>query len=39
MVEVYKIKNNPNLPIIDVMFEKRKNNYNLRNSKKVLDEK
>ena len=31
MVETYKIKNNPNPPIMDFMFEKKNNTYNLRN--------
>ena len=31
MVEIYKIKNNLNPPITDLMFERRNNTYNLRN--------
>ena len=31
MVEIYKIKNNLNVPVIDYMFERRNNTYNLRN--------
>ena len=31
MVEIYKIKNNLNPPIMDFMFERRNNTYNLRN--------
>ena len=31
MVEIYKIKNNLNSPIIDFMIERRINMYNLRN--------
>ena len=31
IVEIYKIKNNLNLPIMDFMFERRNNTYNLRN--------
>ena len=31
MVEIYKIKKNLSLPIMDFMFEKRNNTYNLRN--------
>ena len=31
MVEIYKIKNNLNPPVIDFMFEKRNTRYNLRN--------
>ena len=31
MVEIYKIKNNLNPPIMDCMFERRNNTYNLRN--------
>ena len=31
MVEIYKIKNNLNSPIMDFMFERRNNTYNLRN--------
>ena len=35
MVEIYKIKNNLNLPIIDFIFESRNNTYNLRNLQEV----
>ena len=35
MVEIYKIKNNLNLPIIDFIFESRNNTYNLRNFQEV----
>ena len=31
MVEIYKINNNLNPPIMDFMFESRNNTYNLRN--------
>ena len=31
MVEIYKIKNNLNHPIMDFMFEKKNNTHNLRN--------
>ena len=31
MIEIYKLKNNLNLPIMDFMFERRDNTYNLRN--------
>ena len=31
MVEIYKIKNNLNPPIMDFMFERGNNTYNLRN--------
>ena len=31
MVEIYKIKNNLNPPIMDFIFERRNNTYNLRN--------
>ena len=31
MVETYKIKNNLNPPIMDFMFEKKNNTYNLGN--------
>ena len=31
MVDIYKIKNNLNLPIMDFMFERRNNTHNLRN--------
>ena len=31
MNEIYKIKNNLNSPIMDFMFERRNNTYNLRN--------
>ena len=31
MTEIYKIKNNLNPPIMDVMFERRNDMYNLRN--------
>ena len=31
MVAIYKIKNNLNPPIMDFMFERRNNTYNLRN--------
>ena len=31
VVEIYKIKNNLNPPIMDFMFERRNNTYNLRN--------
>ena len=33
MVEIYKIKNNLNLPIIDFMGERRNNTYKLRHFK------
>ena len=35
MVEIYKIKNNLNLPIIDFIFESRNSTYNLRNLQEV----
>ena len=35
MVEIYKIKNNLNLPIIEFIFESRNNTYNLRNLQEV----
>ena len=31
MIEIYKTKNNLNPAIMDFMFEKRNNTYNLRN--------
>ena len=31
MVDIYKIKNNVNPPIVDFMFERRNNTHNLRN--------
>ena len=31
MVEIYEIKNNLNPPIMDFVFEKKNNTYNLRN--------
>ena len=31
MIEIYKMKNNLNPPIMDNMFERRNNTYNLRN--------
>ena len=31
MVEIYKIKNNLNPPVMNFMFERRNNAYNLRN--------
>ena len=31
MIEIYEMKNNLNPPIIDNMFERRNNTYNLRN--------
>ena len=31
MIEIYKMKNNLNAPIIDKMFERRNKTYNLRN--------
>ena len=31
MIEIYKIKNNLNPPIMDFMFQRRNNRYNLRN--------
>ena len=31
MIEIYKIKNNLNPPIMDFMFERRNNAYSLRN--------
>ena len=31
MVEIYKIKNNLNPPVMDFIFERRNNTYNLRN--------
>ena len=30
MIEIYKIKNNLNPPIMDFMFQRRNNTYNLR---------
>ena len=30
LVEIYKIKNNLNPPIMDFMFERRNNSYNLK---------
>ena len=32
MVEIYKIKNNLNPPVMGFMFERRHNTYNIRNS-------
>ena len=34
MVEIYEIKNNLNPLIMDFMFERRNNTYNLRNCKR-----
>ena len=31
MIEIYKMKNNLNPPIMDFMFQRRNNTYNLRN--------
>ena len=31
MIEIYKMKNNLNPPVMDNMFERRNNTYNLRN--------
>ena len=31
MIEIYRMNNNLNLPIMDNMFERRNNKYNLRN--------
>ena len=31
MVEIYKIKDNLNLPVINFMFERKNSTYNLRN--------
>ena len=31
MVEIYKIKNNLGTPMMDFMFERKNNTYNLRN--------
>ena len=31
MIEIYKINNNPNPSIMEFMFERRNNTYNLRN--------
>ena len=36
MVEIYKIKNNLNLPIMDLIFEKTNNTHNLRNFQKFV---
>ena len=35
MVEIYKIKNNLNPPIMSFMFERRNNKHNLRNLKSL----
>ena len=35
MVEIYKIKNNLNPPIMEFLFERRNNMYNLRNFREL----
>ena len=35
MVEIYKIKNNLNPPIMEYLFESRNNMYNLRNFREL----
>ena len=39
MVDVYKIKNNLNPPIMNFIFERRNNTYNLRNFQEVNKKK
>ena len=39
MVEIYKIKNNVNPPLMDFMFERRNNTYNLRNFREFPTER
>ena len=38
MVKIYKTKNNLNFPVMNFMFERRNNTYNLRHFQ-VYDEK
>ena len=38
MVKIYKTKNNLNFPVMNFMFERRNNTYNLRHFR-VYDEK
>ena len=39
MVEICKIKNNLNPPIMDFMFERRNNTYNLENFQEFVTKK
>ena len=39
MVEIYKVKNNLNRPVVDFTFERRNNKFNLRNFKEFATER